>query len=176
MGFLSKLFGQKNDFDNLTKTVDKNKSRLKSSANYQVSCSALKNIFLNHNISEESFYNNLEFATELVQASIGFCLSEGIEFPSMYKNLPIIFVSNEDQSKFGYIVAFDDAKYECECNFVAMMFVNGQKAYYTSEFYETSKAFKLCKFCENGTRYFGIGHIVNIQTTNDFKKALFESV
>ena len=171
MGFLSKLFGKKDETDDLFKMIMENKRRTEASANYQVSCSALRDVFYGMEFSAESFYNNLDSAKGLVQVAVGMCSKRGIKIPASYKNLPVTFVSNEDGSKYGYIVAFDDAKYECECNFIAMMIKNGKKEYYTNEFYAVSKTFGLCMFGEEGSHYFGINGM-EPQTYEEFKNAV----
>lgn len=171
MGFFSKLFGKKDETDDFIKMIMENKRRTEASANYQVSCSALRAVFYGMKFSAESFYNNLDSAKGLVQVAVGMCAKRGIKIPASYKNLPITFVSNEDGSKYGYIVAFDDAKYECECNFIAMMIVNGQKAYYTNEFYADSKTFSLCKFGAEGNHYSGIND-ADPQTYEEFRDAI----
>ena len=169
MGFLSKLFGKKDETDDLFKMIMENKRRTESSANYQVSCSALRAVFYGMDFSVESFYNNLDSAKGLVQVAVGMVAKRGIKIPASYKNLPVTFVSNEDGSKYGYIVAFDDPKYECECNFVAMMIINGKKAYYTNEFYASDGTFSLCMFNADGSHCGGMG---DTQTYEDFKKAV----
>lgn len=169
MGFFSKLFGKKDETDDLFKMIMENKRRTEASANYQVSCSALRAVFYGMKFSAESFYNNLDSAKGLVQVAVGMCAKRGIKIPASYKNLPVTFVSNEDGSKYGYIVAFDDVKYECECNFVAMMIINGKKAYYTNEFYASDKTFSLCMFNADGSHCGGMG---DTQTYEEFKNAI----
>jgi len=55
MGFLSKLFGKKDETDDLFKMIMENKRRTEASANYQVSCSALRAVFYGMEFSSESF-------------------------------------------------------------------------------------------------------------------------
>ena len=171
MGFLSKLFGKKDETDDLFKMIMENKRRIDSSANYQVSCSALRAVFYGMDFSAESFYNNLDSAKGLVQVAVGMVAKRGVKIPASYKNLPVTFVSNEDGSKYGYIVAFDDAKYECECNFVAMMIEQGNKKYYTNELYAESKTFSLCMFGAEGNHYSGINDL-DPQTYEEFREAI----
>ena len=154
MSFLSRLFGRNN-----------------YSANYYVACKALKDVFYQGRVSPENFYDDLEMAKNLVTTALIMTKKSGIRVPKSYTNLPVTFISNEDHSKFGYVVAFDDAKCECECNFVGMMVVNGEMRYYTSEYYAFNNTFGLCMFGSNGAHHFGIGdsHPRNYE---EFKKAL----
>lgn len=152
MGFFSKIFGR-ND----------------CSANYYVACSSLKYVFYKTDFSAEKFFNDLEFAKALVKVAVEMGKKSRIKIPKTYYNLPITFISNEDHSKFGYIVSFDDAKFECECNFVGMMIDNGKKFYYTNEFYMSDNEFGLCLFTSDEKHYFGIG---NPQNYEEFKKAM----
>ena len=171
MGFLSKLFGKKDETDDFIKMIMENKRKTEASANYQVSCSALRTVFYSMDFSVDSFYDNLTFVKKLVQIAVDMCANRGIKIPATYRNLPITFVSNKDGSKYGYIVAFDDIKYECECNFVAMMITNGKKEYYTNEFYVDSKTFSLCMFGAEGNHYSGINGM-EPQTYEEFKNAV----
>ena len=155
MGLFTKLFNKKSG----------------PSANYQISCSALRLVFYSLEIPPQTFYNNLRCARALVATAISVCSKEGIKIPSNYNSLPITFVENADRSKYGYIVAFDDAKHECDCNFIAMMFINGKKAYYTNEYYASTHTYSLCMFTEDGSRYFGMG---DPQTYEEFKRAILE--
>ncbi len=155
MGFLSTLFNKKSG----------------PSANYQISCFALRLVFYSLDIPPQIFYNNLRGAKALVATAISVCSKEGIKIPSNYNNLPITFVENADHSKYGYIVAFDDAERECDCNFVAMMFENGNKVYYTNELYADDHVFSLCMFGKDGSHYSGIND-EDPQTYADFKRAI----
>ena len=154
MGFLSRLFGR-ND----------------CSANYYISCNTLKYVFYQGDPSVESFYDDLELAKALLAVAIEMAKKSGVKVPKSYANLPVSFVSNEDRSIFGYIFSFDDAKYECECNFVGMMIENGKRCYYTSEYCASDNSFALCMFSSDGRHYFGIGDS-NPKSYEEFKKAV----
>ena len=169
MGFFSKLFGKKDETETFIKNLMKNKRKAEASANYEVTCSALKTVFYSTDFPTESFYNNLESAKGMVQIAIEMCSKKGIRIPNSYRNLPITFVSNKERSKFGYIVDFDDAKNECECNYVGMIISNGVKKYYTNEYYEFTNRFGLCMFKSDGGREFGLG---SPRTFEEFKDAI----
>ena len=171
MGLLSKIFGKKDNTDDFIKMILENQRRAEVSANYQMSCSVLRRTFYGTDFSTDSFYNNLVFAKKLVQIAVDTCANRGIRIPTTYQNLPVTFVSNKDSSKYGYIVAFDDVKYECECNFIAMMINNGKKEYYTNEFYADSKTFSLCMFSAEGNHHNGINGM-EPQTYEEFKNAI----
>ena len=173
MSFFSKLFGKKDETNDFIKMVMESKRRNEVSPNYQVSCAALRVLFYSAEFSTDLFYNNLPFAKMLVQRAIDMCKIRKIKIPVTYQNLPITFVTNIDGSKYGYIVAFDDAKYECECNFIAMMIINGKKEYYTNEFYADSKSFGLCMFGEEGNHYSGINGM-QPKTYEEFKDAILD--
>ena len=169
MGFLSKLFGKKDETDDILKMINKTGLQRKNSANYHLACVVLRQVFFEVDIPNENFYNKVKATRLLLNVAIEECIKDGIRIPKSYKDLPVTFVSNANDSKFGYIISFNDAKHECECNFVALMVVNNEKVYFTNEFYESEKSFGLCRFDANGRHYFGMGEP---QTYEEFKDAI----
>ena len=128
MGFFSKLFGTKDPTDELIAQIRENQKRIKSSSNYQFCCVALRDAFYESIISEEQFYKNKDVVNKLVLRAVEICSNNlKVLVPSEYRSLPIYFVENEQRNKFGFILVFSDARYECECNFVAMIFEEGEK-------------------------------------------------
>ena len=151
MGFFSRLFRRKN------------------SPNYEISCSALTYVFYHLDFPLEEFYDNLGLARNLLNIALKCSLENGVRPPRKYRELPIAFVTNAEKTRYGYIVSFNDAKVECECNFVAMMIENGEKVYYTNEFYKTVGRFGLCIWNEDGRHFFGLG---TPQSYEEFKNCV----
>ena len=144
------------------------------SLNYQVSCKYLRELFLTKELPAAAFKGNDVFARAVLEKVIQKCSEEGYSIPPHYNQLPLTYVSNHDESCFGYIVEFDDVSKECDCNFVGMLVKNGEKAYYTSEYYAGLDSFSICCFCENGGRLIGIGD-ESPRTFEEFKQALTKS-
>ena len=142
-----------------------------TTANYHVSCSVLRNMFYVVSFDEKIFVEDKEIGKKLLYLALKFCIEKGIEIPKEYLDLPVTFISNADGSKVGYVIEFNDVKYECDCNFVAMMMVNGDRKYYTSEYYEYSKTFSLCSFSANGDH---ASYSDKIASFEDFKNAVLK--
>lgn len=149
---------------NIKKMFRKSKRPL-NSTNYQITCSILRNVFYLADFLNDDFYNNVDFARKLLKTSISYCSSKGFVIPDSYKRIPITFISNESNTVYGYIFEFDDAKYECECNYIGMIVANGKKKYYTSEYYTNNNSFGLCMFKSDGSRVFALG---TVHTFDDF--------
>ncbi|MBQ2734934.1 MAG: hypothetical protein IJF33_03800 [Clostridia bacterium] len=156
MGLFSKLFC-KDASDDIFGELLQNERRLSRSPNYQFSCCALRDLFLRTDFSTDEFYNNPDFARVLVSVALDVCKEMHIKIPSRYRSLPVSFVCNEDSSNYGYIIALHDARYECECNYIAMMIKKGQRIYYTNEFYADDASFSICAFLNDGRHISGIG-------------------
>ena len=80
-------------------------------------------------------------------------------------------IGTEETQLIRSVIEFDDVKYECDCNFVAMMMVNGERKYYTSEYYAYSKEFALCSFTEEGNH---ASYADKITSFEDFKNAVLK--
>lgn len=171
MGIFGKMFGRKKGASNLGVNLDY--LNAPCSLNYQVSCNYLRRLFLAADLPASVFLDNLAFAKEMVARVVQKCSEEGRLIPSSYINLPITFVSNHDRSCFGYIVEFNDASEECDCNFIGMMVENGEKVYYTSEYYAGLNSFSLCCFCEDGSHRSGLGD-ASPRTFEEFKRAVIK--
>lgn len=172
MGLFSKIFNSKNKEDDFFKTILLNAYRMENSPNYQISGHILKDVFFSNRFTPDSFINNTKQAQRLTFIAINRCMKNGVKVPTTYLKLPIKYISNASKTKYGYIVEFPDAKYECECNFTAMMIENGQKRYYTSEFYSTDNKFMLCILNSDGNRKSGI---CNTTSYEQFKNAVFSN-
>lgn len=169
MGFLSKLFGTKDETDELMAKIRQNQKRIKSSSNYQFCCVALRDAFYESTISKEQFYNNKEMVNKLVLRAIEICSNNlRVRIPPEYRSLPIYFVENEQRSKFGFILKFSDVRYECECNYVAMIFDEDEKRYYTSEYYASDNTFGLGMFINKNH----ISFVDTPQSLDEFKAAI----
>ena len=142
-----------------------------TTANYHVSCSMLRRVFFDLEFTKEDFINDSEIGKKILFITLRVCMRAGITVPREYLDLPVTFISNEDGSKFGYVIEFGDVKYECDCNFVAMMMVNGERKYYTSEYYAYSKEFALCSFTEEGNH---ASYADKITSFEDFKNAVLK--
>ena len=111
MGFLSKLFGKKDETDELIAQIRENQKRIKSSSNYQFCCVALRDAFYESTISEEQFYNNKDMVNKLVLRAIEICSNNlRVRVPSEYRSLPVYFVENDKN-----IVQFDIYSSEIPC-------------------------------------------------------------
>lgn len=169
MGFLSKLFGTKDETDELIAQIRENQKRIKSSSNYQFCCVALRDAFYESTFSKEQFYNNKDIANRLVLRAIEMCTNNlRVRIPSEYRSLPVHFIENKQRNKFGFILEFSDARYECECNYVAMIFEENEKRYYTSEYYASDNSFALGMFVNKNHISFGD----TPQSLEEFKNAV----
>ena len=116
--------------------------------NYQYSCRILKDVWLNAaKGSEVTKKNEASFIRffalkHLVQ-------HYGFEVPKEYVTSEIYLVEGDGIK--GAVIEVPDAKYECECNRVALILEdNGNKKYYTSEYYAISDEFGFCEFTKDG--------------------------
>ncbi len=156
MGFLSKLFGTKDETDELIAQIRENQKRIKSSSNYQFCCVALRDAFYESTFLKEQFYNNKEMLNKLVLRAFEICSNKlRVRIPIEYRSLPVHFVENEQRSKFGFILEFSDARHECECNYVALIFDEDEKRYYTNEYYAAENSFALGMFVNKNHVSFG---------------------
>ena len=139
--------------------------------NYYISNEVLRQLFYIVNFTEEEFKNNRETGKSMLFFSLKFALEHGVTVPQEYIKLPITYISNEDESKFGYIIEFPDATAECDCSFVGMMYENGERKYYTAEYYEFSKRFGFCAWSEDGSHASCSDTITSFE---DFKNAILK--
>ena len=118
---------------------------LGKSANYQFCFGALKEGFFHESTNMDELYNNNEKINVLTLSCVMMLLlARGIRAPKEYLELPVHFVEKEDRK--GFVLEIPDPKFECECNYVALIqTTSGEKQYYTSEFYAFSNKFMLCK-------------------------------
>ena len=86
--------------------------------NYYISNEVLRNLFYMLDFTEEQFKNDKELGQRIFFTSLKFALEHGVYIPMEYVKLPVSYISNEDESKFGYIIEFQDAISECDCSFV----------------------------------------------------------
>ena len=136
MGVFEDLFG------------DMGMTDLSNSLNYQYSCRVLKDLWLGPMRGDEIFSKNkMDFARNFALAVLS--RHEGFEVPREYYDAEIYIVKGEGIS--GAVIEVPDAKYECECNRVAMIVdSNGERKYYTSEYYAISKEYGFCEFSKEG--------------------------
>ena len=139
--------------------------------NYYISCEVLRNLFFVMDFTEEEFKNDKDTGKSILFISLRFALEHGRMIPHEYVELPVTFISNDNGSKFGYIIEFFDAAKECDCRFVAMMYENGKRQYYTAEYYEYTDTYGFCSFSENGDH---ASYSNKIESFEDFKKAVLE--
>ena len=157
------------DFEALLNAL-KNFDRSKGpTPNYQLCCHMLKSVFFDDKFEESIPRDDVDTVRTLISFAVFLCHIEGTEVPDSYDDLPISFIQSEDGRRYGYIVSLDDAKRECDCNFVGLMVVDGENQYYTSEYYALTNRFALCKFEKDGTHS---GDMGEIGCYEDFKKAL----
>lgn len=171
MGFFKKLFRQDDEIKQLVKTVSETRKKVAVSPNYQLCCATLKIAFYEINFSLSEFAKDSTLVNLLISKSLSFLKLKGLSVPETYMHLPISFISNENNSVYGYIIELDDAKYMTECNFVALMICHGRKKYYTSEKTMDGK-FKFCMFTEEG--HYSINRDVDLQSPEEFKQKIFE--
>ena len=149
MGFFSNFFGKKDEVAELLAQIRSNQKRIQVSANYQFCCVALRDVFYETNFSREQFSKNKQLLDELVLRAIDICSKmKGVRVPPEYKNLHTNFVCDEKKEKLGFVLELPDARYECECNFVALLFEGSNKRYYTNEYYATDNSFSLGMFVD----------------------------
>ena len=131
--------------DNFLSQMKKTEKLLSKSFNYKYVFYALKGMFFETDF--EVLYDNpimtksyLEFINKIVIDQFKF------KQDKRFLNLKFYFGKNDNGLR-SIIVEFGNKwKLETECNFVALcMNADGEKFMYTSEYYETSKAFYLCK-------------------------------
>ena len=139
--------------------------------NYYIACEVLRNLFYIMDFTEEEFKNNRETGQSILFLSLKFALEHGVMIPREYIKLPVTYISNEDETKFGYIIEFPDAVSECDCRFVGMMYENGVRKYYTAEYYEFTKRFGFCTFSEEGNH---ASYADTITSFDDFKTAILK--
>ena len=167
MGLFSNR-GRANSSDDFFDRLMRNQERLQRSHNYRFYY-ALKETFLYLDLPEGDFYRNTEYARALILYTIDVAKGAHVRFPRRYRRLPVFFVSNKAATRYGYVVVLPDVRSECECNFVAMMIENGERAFYTNEFYEDDCTFSVGKFTVGGQHRFGLGSAI---TLDDFKRVI----
>ena len=117
---------------------------LAESANYQFACSFMLEAFFKTKIEMESLYKN-ESMTDLFYMSVLRGMRSYVGFSQKYRNLPTYYVKNKKGK--GVVFGIPDAEQECECNYVALLeWENGERTYYTSEYYAMDGGFKLCEY------------------------------
>lgn len=146
MGFFKKLFGKQDETEKLLKKIEDMKARIQMAPNYQFCHVSLKGIFSVMNFSAEEFLQDDTKINFIIKTALGDCCNKGIVMPSSFNNLKPRFVCNEQKTVFGYILELEHVQYECECNFVGLIICNGEKIYYTNEYYSDSGSFGLCGF------------------------------
>lgn len=171
MSIFSKLFGKNTGASSAAKKQYQDIFNATPSVNYQVSCNYLRMLFFAADVPTAAFRDNIDFAKKLVDIAVQMCSKKGVLVPSSYYNLPVTYVFNHDRNCYGYIVEFDDAAAECDCNYIGMMIMNGVKVYYTSEYYASADTFDVCCFRADGSRLSGIGEIYP-RTFEEFKRAI----
>ena len=147
-----------------------NQKRLAKSANYQFSYMALRKFFYLMDFSLEDFIKNPNELKNLIEIALSYCTKElKIKMPVGYRDLPVYKVSMLLKNAYGYIIAFDDVKNECECNFAALIIHNGVKKYYTGEYYAETQSFNLCVIdADDARRVFSY----STNTLEEFKNAV----
>ena len=143
----------------------------KPTDNYYISNEVLRNLFYVMDFTEEEFKEDKETGQSIFFIALKFALEHGVYIPKEYIKLPITYISNEDESKFGYIIEFNDAIKECDCRFVGMMYENGNRKYYTAEYYEFTETFGFCIWSEEGNH---ASYADKITSFDDFKKAILK--
>ena len=129
--------------------------RLKAmkSFNYQYVYMILKTLFFTHTLFE--MCTNTEVTTKVLGICAQMTSKEmKIELDERYLNLKHHFATGDDGSR-SIIIEFEGPfLLETECNFVALVkYKDGTKIMYTSEYYEDSNRFKLCKTDQGGSRF-----------------------
>lgn len=158
--------------EKLAEELKSSQETLNQSVNYQLCCKYLKNYFFDNsdNIAERAQ------KPEDVQSVINVLLDEmrsdlGITIPAKYYNLSICIENRKDKrrKRKSVIIEFDDAKNECECSLIAMIVINGQKSYLTSEYYASDNTFCLGEFSADGHCCYEY----KINGIEDFRKVIF---
>ena len=123
-----------------------NKPDLASSVNYRFSCQVMKDIFFNKMVDIAKVHGNRSETNKLVLTALLLIVRYfKISIPDEFKEMPIHFVKGE--RALGVVIEVPNAVRECECNFIGMVQKDdGEKLYYTNEYYASSDTFGLCRF------------------------------
>ena len=121
---------------------------LSKSLNYQYSCRILKDVWFN--AAKGSEVENRELAEFLRFFALKYLVKHfGFEIPEDYITSKIYLVEGDGIK--GMVIEVPEAKRECECNRVALILEdNGNRKYYTSEYYALTKEFGFCEFTKDG--------------------------
>ena len=170
MGFFKKLFGKKDDTDELLKMI-LGAAQRPTTANYQFCCATLKDVFYGADFSAEDVKSE-EKIKGLIKKALSICYkTPNIHIPENYYDLPLHYLSNEDKTIQGYVLKLTDVKYECDCNYVGLIVANGEKKYFTNEYYASDKTFGFCTFLSDGGRRAYNNYPRNFE---EFKQAIFQ--
>lgn len=170
MGIFNKK--KKKTADQFLDSILSARKQLETSPNYQFSCNYLKNSFFADVLQAEDCIFDPEPIDTLIAAALTMGEKRGCTFPDKYGSLGIHFYENQFLGFLGYIIELEDAKIECECNFVALIVVDGEKRYFTSEFYKADNSFFLCEFTVD--KHMSYSNVTN--TYDAFRDALDEKM
>lgn len=117
--------------------------------NYEYACTSLRNIFFNEPIKKEELTQEKLF--DMLNMALNACAQKGYEISEEFCKIGFKRIDSEDGAKTGYITNVNDCSRECDCNFVGLIFDNGKKRYFTSEYYQYNGSFGFCEFLEDGS-------------------------
>ena len=110
---------------------------LRQSLNYQFAFTALKDEFFSGDFAPADLRDRVK-VKHIIGQALKRCRNLGLSIPAaFYETLNPTFVTNK------YYIKYVD-KLECEVNYIAMVEKDGEKLYYTSEFYAQNRSFGLC--------------------------------
>ena len=117
---------------------------LSSSLNYQYSCRILKDVWFN--AAKGSEVTNKNLAEFLRFFALKYLITHfNFNVPRDYITSEIYLVEGDGIK--GIVIEVPEAKHECECNRVALILEdNGNRKYYTSEYYAFTNEFGFCEF------------------------------
>ena len=111
--------------------------------NYQFCFRGIKQAFFFFTTMYPDKFSDEKFAQGIFEAAVDFCerkIRKG--FIERYGNIKLDCFINK-KNFVGYAFELNDAKKECECNYVAMVLYNGKYKLYTNEYYEFDNSFGL---------------------------------
>lgn len=116
--------------------------KLKESANYHFSNEYLPFLFFLNPEAFDKCMNDQIVLDNCLKTVIAKMKNDGYLVKDL-NNTRTIVVNDEHYDAKGIIFEIPNAEYECECNYVCIVKLNGELKYFESEYYESGR-FGLC--------------------------------
>ena len=156
-------------FEELWQELFGEQKDLSRSFNYQLCCNYLPKCFFGSGYSVYALCDEPPLAKIFISTAVSLTERHSrLPIPKAYEDLPIKGIEN---GKFrGIVVELPDAQYECECKFVALLdSQDGERKYYTGEYYQAEKKFGVCSFAANMSH---TAHVWKVETLEEFVEAI----